>query len=128
MRKRILPKVILSVVTVTVYVLLSVNPILLVALIPSLFAFFIGRVVYTYGIFGISEDIIHQYTSDLIEQDKYDMDVNYYEEMELDIIDYFFHFWWWSVDKCFKSEYKELLKGYKSNNLKFFRLIRKSTR
>lgn len=58
-------------------------------------------------------DIVHFYGRDLIEQEKYNDDEDYYEKMMLNSVVFYFMFWAWGVNKVFKPKYRKEMSVYK---------------
>lgn len=99
----------------------------LIILVPSIFTsalilflifFVFFRNDYTYKVGRQCDELIDSYANDLIEKRKYDMERNYFSEMQLGYFEYFFKFWLWGVNNYIRPQYRDLLKEYNSNKIK----------
>ena len=63
-------------------------------------------------------ELVSDYTDYLIDNGKYNNNINYFEEMEIETYKFVFKFWYWNYKKLIKPQYKELLEEFKGYRTK----------
>lgn len=59
-----------------------------------------------------SREAISKYCDTLISKRKYDIEINYYNTMQIEYFKHVFSFWLWGAKSGLKPKYKELLEPY----------------
>lgn len=83
-----------------------------------LYFLFMFRLTYTLDTSNKASNIISKYTNYLIDNRKYNSEINYQEEMKIEFYKYAFSFWKWNVYDFFKPEYVELIKSFEGHHRK----------
>jgi hypothetical protein len=76
------------------------------------FFFFVIRSTFTVKRGEFARDAIGRYCDDLIRSGQYDVNVNYFEDMQISFTRYCFSFWLWDKYSRVKPEYKNILEPY----------------
>lgn len=91
--------------------MLTVSIIALTAII-GIPIFLLYRNEYTINISQKVSHSIYMYSLYLLQNDKYDDNINYYDTMKISYDKYLLSFWKWSEKDMIKSEYREELRKF----------------
>jgi hypothetical protein len=83
---------------------------LLMAMLLCVFALFRNKFVYE--IMQKSTFAISRYCDNLISEGKYNMSINYFNEMLISYEKYFLSIWLWKPIDCIKKEYRDLIEPF----------------
>lgn len=86
--------------------------------IYMILAFYVIRNCYTLYSSRKTGKLISEYTQYLIKNNKYSLNINYYEELEKNYWKFAFQFWLWNWRGFIKPQYRDLLNKFEKYNKK----------